>query len=112
MPTALIDRQRVSETTVKWVGPRPITFIQFLDMFGPKDYVELVNGAVEEKPLVQFEHERLYGWLFRVLGLYAKQLDQGIVLGSRTAVEINQFGGRLPDLFFVPKERIDIVQQT
>jgi Uma2 family endonuclease len=35
----------------------------------------------------------------------------GVVLGSRTAVRINEFGGRLPDLLFVRGERSEIVQQ-
>jgi Uma2 family endonuclease len=57
------------------------------------------------------EHEKLLKWLDRVLGLVAEALGLGVVLGSRTAVEIDQFRGRLPDLLFVQQARLEIVQQ-
>src|SRR5439155_9204819 len=57
------------------------------------------------------DHEKLVGWLYHVLGLYVQERNLGIVLGSRTAVEITQFRGRLPDLLFVRQDRMEIVQQ-
>lgn len=61
--------------------------------------------------MVQLDHEKLLDWLRFVLGLHVRALNLGIVLGSRTAVEINRFRGRLPDLLFVHQDRIGIVQQ-
>ena len=55
--------------------------------------------------------KKLLHWLDRVIGLYVEARQLGIVLGSRTAVEIHQFRGRLPDLLFVRQERLAIVQQ-
>jgi Uma2 family endonuclease len=107
----MIVREKVCEETVKWVGDRPLTFAEFLEMFGPKDLVELIDGAVVEKSMVQLDHEKLLGWLYVVLSLYVEARKLGIVLGSRTAVEIHQFRGRLPDLLFVRQERMEIVQQ-
>jgi Uma2 family endonuclease len=104
-------QEKVHEETVKWVWDRPITFLEFLEMFGPKDYVELIDGMVVERRLVQLDHEKLQGWLYIVLGLYVKARRLGILLGSRTAVEITEFRGRLPDLLFVRTERLGIVQQ-
>jgi Uma2 family endonuclease len=86
---------------VKWVGPRPLTFAEFLEQFGPKDDVELVDGVVVERNMVQLDHEKLVDWLRFVIGLYVRDGNLGIVLGSRTAVEINQFRGRLPDLWIL-----------
>jgi Uma2 family endonuclease len=103
--------EKVHEETVKWVGPRPLTFEQFLEQIGPKDDVELVDGVVVERKMVQLDHEKLVDWLRFVMGLYVRARHMGIVLGSRTAVEINQFRGRLPDLLFVRQDRIEIVQQ-
>jgi Uma2 family endonuclease len=104
-------REKVHEETVKWVGPRPLTFEQFLEQIGPKDDVELVDGVVVERKMVQLDHEKLVDWLRFVMGLYVRAHNLGIVLGSRTAVEINQFRGRLPDLLFVRQDRMEIVHQ-
>ena len=111
MAALLAERTPVREETVKWVWNRPVTFDEFLDQFGPKDYVELVDGMAVEKARVQLEHEKLYGWLYIVLGLTTKARGLGMVLGSRTAVRINEFRGRLPDLFFVSQQRMAIVQE-
>src|SRR5262249_6276579 len=46
-----------------------------------------------------------------VLKIYTEERGLGIVLGSRTAVEITPFRGRLPDLLFVREDRMQIVQQ-
>src|SRR5436853_3145616 len=111
MPMTMPVQEMVREETVKWVWPRPITFEEFLEVFGPKDFVELVDGVAVEKTKVQLEHEKLWGWLFRVLGWYVQNRDLGVALGSRTAVRINEFRGRLPDLLFVSRARAAIVQE-
>jgi Uma2 family endonuclease len=107
----MIIQEKVREESVKWVSTRPITFAEFLDLDGHESHVELVDGVVEERMAAQLDHEKLLLWLDRVLGLYVEERALGIVLGSRTAVEIHQFRGRLPDLLFVRQDRLDIVQQ-
>jgi Uma2 family endonuclease len=104
-------QEKVREEVTKWVGARPLTFAQFLEQYGAKDQVELVDGVVVERSMVQLDHEKLLGWLRTVLDLYVEARGLGIVLGSRTAVEIDQFRGRLPDLLFVRQERMEIVRQ-
>jgi Uma2 family endonuclease len=104
-------QEKVLEETTKWVGPRPLTFAQFLELYGDKDQVELIDGVVVERSMVQLDHERLNRWLYVVLTLFTEALKIGEVLGSRTAVEIDQFRGRLPDLLFVRQDRLEIVRQ-
>lgn len=112
MAVAFSNRECVREETFKLVWPRPITFDEFLDLFmGREDLVELVDGAVVERPMVQYDHERLLMWLFHVVGIYAEEKSLGVVLGSRTAVQITPFRGRLPDLLFVRQERVEIIGQ-
>jgi Uma2 family endonuclease len=111
MPAAPGLQEKVYEQSVKWVYARPLTFEEFLDLFGPKDYVELIDGVVVERPMVQLDHEKLELWLVTALHLFVKSADLGIVLHSRFAVEIDQFRGRLPDLLFVRNENMGIVQQ-
>lgn len=89
---------------------QPIPFERFLDLTYDTG-IELINGVLVEKPMVQLTHEKLLLWLLTMLHLFTRQRDLGVVFGSRTAVEINAFGGRLPDLLFVRKERSSILQE-
>lgn len=107
----MVVREKVCEETVKWVWDRPLTFAQFVEIFGPKDYVELIDGVVVEREMVQLDHEQLQLWLVIVLGLFVRARSLGILLGSRTPVQIHQFRARLPDLLFVRAERMGIVTQ-
>jgi Uma2 family endonuclease len=102
---------RVEETTVKYVRHDPITFDEFLGMFGPKDFVELVDGCVMEKPMVQWKHEDLLIWVTRLAGNYVEDHELGVVAGSRTAVKISPLGSRLPDFLFVSKDRLSIIHE-
>ena len=107
----MILQEKVREESVKWVGARPMTFAEFLDLDGHESHVELVDGVVEERMAVQLDHEKLLRWLDHVLTPYVEARNLGTVLGSRTAVEIHEFRGRLPDLLFVRHDRMGIVQQ-
>jgi Uma2 family endonuclease len=107
----MILQERIREERIKWVGRRPITFAEFLDLDGHESHVELVDGVVEERMAVQLDHEKLLRWIDHVLTPYVEARNLGIVLGSRTAVEIHEFRGRLPDLLFVRRDRMAIVQQ-
>jgi Uma2 family endonuclease len=102
-------QEKVREVTDRWVWRRPLRFEEFLEKFGPKDLVELVDGTVVEKKMVRWEHERLQIWLVQVLGIVAKRRNLGEVLGSRSAVKISDFRGRMPDIFFVRRERVNII---
>jgi Uma2 family endonuclease len=107
----MVVQEKVREVSDLYVWSKPLTFDEFLDTFGPKDFVELVDGVVVEKTMVQLDHERLQRWLYVLLSLYAERSGKGEVLGSRSAVKISEFRGRLPDLFFVRRENQTIVQQ-
>jgi Uma2 family endonuclease len=107
----MVVQERVREVSELYVWSKPLTFDEFLDTFGPKDFVELVDGVVVEKTMVQLDHELLQRWLYHVLDLYARGAGKGQVLGSRSAVKISEFRGRLPDMFFVRHEREEIVKQ-
>lgn len=111
MVLALEKLQHLQECTEVLVHTAPITFEQYLDMFGKEDNYELIDGVAVERLAAQVERERLFAWLMTLLTMYTEQSQLGIVLGSRSAVRISEFRGRLPDLLFVRAERMDIVQQ-
>src|SRR5262249_31274381 len=81
-----------------------------LDLSHGKD-LELINGVMVERMSAQLQHEKLFVWLLIVLTGVVRKLNLGIVLGSRTTVEISEFGGRLPDVLFVRRDRMDIVHE-
>lgn len=110
MKNAIIETTEAVERRVVRFSKRPITFEAFLELSGDTD-MELINGVMVEQMAAQLDHEKLFAWLFWILHGYVKQKGLGIVLGSRTAVEISTFGGRLPDILFVRQERMDIVHQ-
>lgn len=95
-----------------WVWDRPITFDEFLDLYLDRgEFVDLVDGAVVEKDMVQYDHGKREAWLVTVLRLYVNRLKIGTVLSSRIAMRVSEFRGRLPDIFFVRRENESILQQ-
>jgi Uma2 family endonuclease len=90
---------------------RPLTFEEFVRLFGEDDDIELVDGMVVQRVAARDIHEDLQGWLSFVLRGYAEAKGLGIVRGSRTAVKITEHRGRLPDIIFVRKENAHIVQE-
>lgn len=106
-----LTREVQEEAPVRWITSRPITFEEYLTIPEDGKWYELVDGVVVEKPMVQLDHEKLFAWLFTLMNMIAMNKDLGIILGSRTAVPITGFRGRLPDLVFVRKENAAILEQ-
>ncbi len=102
---------KTTEARTMLVASRPITFEEFLDLCGEDDATELIDGALVEQMAAQLDHERMFAWLFRLTGDYVESRQLGMILGSRTAVQINLFRGRLPDILFVRRDRLSIVQE-
>ncbi len=93
------------------IASRPLTFEEFVQLFGEDDDVELVDGMVVKRMAAKDPHEDLQGWLLSVVRVYVRVKGLGFVRGSRTAVKVIPYRGRLPDVLFVRKERADIVQE-
>jgi Uma2 family endonuclease len=90
---------------------RPMTFEEFVRLFGEDDDIELVDGMVVQRVAARDIHEDLQGWLLLIMRGYVSAKGLGIVRGSRTAVKITEHRGRLPDIVFVRKENAQIVQE-
>src|SRR5258708_3863323 len=109
MSSQAITREKVKEVTEQWIYTRPLTFSEFVSHYDRKDSVELVRGSVVEVPVVQLDHSRLELWLIRVLAEIIERKRLGILLYSRSAVRIDEYNGRLPDIMFVRQDRMNIV---
>ncbi len=100
----ILTRERAASTGARFVYPRPITFDEWLETGDHDHPTELVDGTIVEQPMVQLEHEKLNLWLLHILALYVRRAGIGTVLGTHSPVQITDYGGRLPDLFFVRKK--------
>jgi Uma2 family endonuclease len=71
---------------------------------------ELIDGVmVVPSPPLEV-HEKLFAFLFRLLGDFVEEHDLGEVRGSRTPVELDVDQAPEPDILFVARERLDILQ--
>ena len=104
------ETEQSVEARIVHVGERPIPFERFLDMAEGR-FIELVNGVVVEKPMIQLDHELCTSWIYQLVGPYAQKRGLGRMLSSRIMVKTETFSGRMPGLLFVRQENIAIVQQ-
>lgn len=93
-----------------YAADSPIDFAVWLRL-GENLDTELVHGVMIPRMAAQYPHEWIFAWFFALLRAYTRNLELGVVLGSRTAVKINEFNGRLPDILFVRAGNTDIIQR-
>lgn len=72
---------------------------------------ELIDGVmIVHSPPLDI-HERLQNFLLTLLRTYVEEHDLGEVRGSRTPVELEFDQAPEPDILFVAKERLEIIQR-
>lgn len=72
---------------------------------------ELIDGVMIVSPPPLDVHERIQGFLFTLIRLYAESLDLGEVRGSRTAVRLDDLYVVEPDVLFVAQDRTHIIKE-
>ncbi len=76
-----------------------------------KQKAELIDGVmIMPSPPLEI-HERLFSFLFRLLGDYVEEHNLGQVRGSRTPVELGREQAYEPDILFVSQQRLDIIRR-
>ena len=111
MAIALLPRQQIREETVKWIWDRPITFDEFLD--------QLARGLLRTHRRRGGGETRWSSWITRSYcsGSGPCSIFTRTPAGSASCSargpqwRSTSTRRRLPDLFFVSQERIDIVRQ-
>ncbi len=78
--------------------------------YAPETKAELIDGVMIVHSPASNRHERLFGFLFRLIGDYVDDRRLGQVLGSRTAVEIAKDQVYEPDILFVRQENRGIIK--
>jgi len=72
---------------------------------------ELIDGVMIVSPPPLDVHERLQIFLIRLLGDFVETFNLGEVRGSRTAVMLENEQVYEPDILFVAKERVGIIEE-
>lgn len=91
---------------------RPITVDEFLGMFDEDASAELVDGTVVFAMAAGYDHEALCAFLLSLLKIYVEKRGLGVVLGSRSLVQVDPYTGLMPDVLFIRSDRLGIIQKT
>ncbi|NJN98806.1 MAG: Uma2 family endonuclease [Anaerolineales bacterium] len=80
--------------------------------YAPEDEkAELIDGVIIVAPPPLDAHERLQLFLLRLLGDFVELFDLGEVRGSRTAVVLADDQTYQPDILFIARERLNIIEE-
>ena len=71
---------------------------------------EWVRGNVEEVAPPSYDHDQTRGFLDRILGTFADQMDAGTVVGEQYFEKLNASIVRAPDLAFFKKSSVDRIK--
>jgi Uma2 family endonuclease len=89
-----------------------MTVAEFFE-YAPEDRkAELINGVLVMPSPALLSHESLQGFLLAVLRIFVRRRGLGVVLGSRTALDMGiEYQAYEPDILFVGRDRQHIVQE-
>jgi hypothetical protein len=88
-----------------------MTAEEFLELAPEDRKAELIDGVmIMSSPALDI-HERLFGFLFRLISEYVEAHDLGEVRGSRTPVVLASDQVYEPDILFVARERAGLITE-
>src|SRR5262245_26977154 len=91
--------------------PERMTAEEFMSDAPEDSKPELIDGVLVMPSPALTIHERIQRFLLMLLESYAEEHDLGEALGSRTAVVLAPDQVPEPDILFVGKERLSIIQE-
>ena len=89
-----------------------MTAKEFLHISPNDRKAELIDGEMLVASPASEQHEQVFGFLFSILGLFVAEHNLGIVRGSRTAMRLSDTDVYEPDILFVARSRLSIVQSA
>jgi Uma2 family endonuclease len=87
------------------------TFEEFLLLVKEGEKADLIDGVIHMASPDNTDANDLFIWLVRLLGDLVELKDLGKLYGSRVAFRLGERGGPEPDVAFVRKDRLHLVQQ-
>lgn len=88
-----------------------MTADEFFEFAPETQKAELIDGVMIVAPPPLDIHERENLFLLRLISEYVEMFDLGEVRGSRTAVRLSDTDVFEPDVLFVARERVEIIQE-
>jgi Uma2 family endonuclease len=93
--------------------PKKVTFEEFLTLTDGVKKAEWIDGEIIYMAAASVRHELLFKFLLVILDLYTQKYDLGVVIGSDIPMKLApQRRGREPDILFLAKERLPLLQAT
>jgi Uma2 family endonuclease len=90
-------------------APRPLTVLDYRELpEGPPHY-QLIEGDLCMSPSPSFFHQHILGNIFFILRAYLEDHPIGEVCLAPSDVTLTEFNVYQPDLYFVARERKDII---
>ncbi len=87
------------------------TFDDFLVLIKEYQKADLLDGVIYMASPESTDDNKLGGWLYSLILEYVSELDLGEVYYSRVAFRITEKRGPEPDVAFVAKSRLNLVQR-
>lgn len=89
----------------------PHTFDDFCALIREDQKADLINGVIYMASPENTDANKLVGWLFTLINLYARRKKLGEVFVSRVAFRLAEKHGPEPDIAFVRSEHLHRVQR-
>jgi Uma2 family endonuclease len=107
------DLVEAKQAELRTPPPGPVTFEEFMDWCDEDTHAEWVDGEIIMMSPASDHHQDLSGFLITVMRFYTEAQQLGWIRSApfimRTSVHPS---GREPDILFVAKERMQLVQPT
>src|SRR3989442_5413289 len=95
---------------VKTHPGRRMSEAEFVEWCDDKTWAEWVDGEVTLMSPVSFEHDDLFTYMLRLIGMYVEYLEAGIALTEPMHIRFaTQRRRRSPDIFFISESRREII---
>ncbi|HUW65196.1 MAG TPA: Uma2 family endonuclease [Spirochaetia bacterium] len=108
-------REALTEYTAsRPLPPGKLSFEEFLNWCDEDTWAEWVNGEVIILTPASFSHQIIFCFLDRVMGIFARHNQLGVVLTAPFMVRLPEHlrRGREPDIIFVRQEQLPRFKQT
>jgi Uma2 family endonuclease len=90
---------------------RLVTFEEFCFLVREDQKADLIDGVIHMASPDNTDANDLFVWLLGLISFYVEAKDLGKVYGSRVAFRLAEQQGPEPDIAFVRKERLHLVQR-
>src|SRR5262245_42331240 len=85
------------------------TFDDFCQLVKPHQKADLLDGIIHMASPENTDANKLYTWLYRLLGDYVEEREIGQLFSQRVAFRLSEEYGPEPDIAFVKSARLHLV---